>query len=216
MTSDPTRRATLVMLSGAALAAAFAGPALADAASDGLISRAVAYLDSVNNVKARFTQSNPHGDVAQGTVYLQRPGRARFDYDPEAGLLMTSDGTTVAIYNMRLKSVQRAPLSSTPLAVFLADHVRLDRGAHVTRVDPQPNGFSLTARDDRSIAGGEITLFFDDKPALRLTGWSITDTQARVTRVALGPMTPFTAPSPAFFSAGPSPPPRPDGSVTRW
>jgi outer membrane lipoprotein-sorting protein len=214
MIAAPSRRTALITLAGAALAAA-AAPAFADAASDGMITRAVAYLDTVNDVRAHFTQSDPRGNVAEGTVYLARPGRARFEYDAAAGLLITSDGQTVAIYNTRLHSVQKIPLTSTPLAVFLADHIRLDRGAHVTRVDPQPTGFSITARDDRNIAGGEITLFFDDRP-LRLSGWSITDAQARVTHVALGPLTPFAAPSPAFYSAGPAPTPRPDGGVTRW
>jgi hypothetical protein len=111
--------------------------------------------------------------------------------------------------------VQRAPLSSTPLAVFLADHIRLDRGARVTRVDAQPNGFSITARDDHNVGGGEISLFFDQGP-LRLVGWSITDAQAHATRVSLGPLTPFAAPSPAFFSQGPAPATHPAGGVTRW
>ena len=215
MSAPATRRSLIALAAAGLCAAAIAGPALADAASDGLVSRAIAYLDGVNDVKARFTQSDARGDVAQGTVYFARPGRARFDYDPPAGLLITSDGTTVAIYNTRLKSVQRAPLSSTPLAVFLADHIRLDRGAHVTRVDPQPNGFSITARDARNVGGGEITLYFDEGP-LRLVGWSVTDAQARTTRVALGPLTPFAAPSPAFFSQGPAPMSPPNGGVTRW
>ncbi len=206
----PIRRAVIAAAAAALAVATFAGPALADAARDGLISRAVGYLDGVNDVKARFVQSNARGEVAEGTVYLARPGRARFEYDAPAGLLITSDGKTVAIYNTRLKSVQRVSLASTPLAVFLAEHIRLDRGAHVTRVDHQPDGFSITARNDRSPAGGEITLFFDDHP-LRLAGWTIVDAQARVTRVSLGPLTPFT-PTAAFFSQGPPPP----GGVTRW
>jgi outer membrane lipoprotein-sorting protein len=222
MIPAPTRR-TLIALAAAGLCAASLGvaalgpaPARADAASDALVSRAIGYLDGVNNVKARFTQSDARGDVAQGTVYLARPGRARFEYDPSAGLLITSDGATVTIYNTRLNSVQHAALSSTPLAVFLADHVRLDRGAHITRVDAQPNGgFSITARDGHNLAGGEITLYFDDHP-LRLVGWAVTDAQAHTTRVALGPFTPFAATSPAFFSAGPAPAARPDGGVTRW
>jgi outer membrane lipoprotein-sorting protein len=199
MPSLPSRRAALTALAATALAA----PALAAGDQNGLVARAIAYLDSLNDVKARFTQSDARGDVAEGAVYLARPGRARFEYDPPSGLLITSDGRTVTLTDTRLKTVQRIPLSATPLAVFLADHVRLDRGAKITRVDPGADGFSITARDTRNLAGGEITLYFADRP-MRLSGWAITDPQARVTRVSLGALTPFTPPSEAFFTQGPA------------
>jgi len=187
--------ASLTLVPSAALAAS--------PADDPLVARAVAYLDSLNDVKARFAQSDARGDVAEGAVYLARPGRARFEYDPPSGLLITSDGRTVTLTDARLKTFQRIPLSSTPLAVFLADHIRLDHGAQVTRVDPGADGFSITARDTRSVAGGEITLYFADRP-MRLSGWAITDAQARTTRVSLGALTPFAPPSDGFFTQGPA------------
>ena len=199
MSSFPTRRAALTALAAAALAS----PALAADPNDSLVAKAVAYLDGVNDVKARFAQSDAHGDVAEGTVYLARPGRARFEYDPPSGLLITSDGRTVTLTDSRLKTVQRLPLSSTPLAVFLADHIRLDRGATITRVDPGVDGFSITARDTRNLAGGEITLYFADRP-MRLSGWAITDAEAHTTRVSLGALTPFAPPSDGFFTQGPT------------
>jgi outer membrane lipoprotein-sorting protein len=200
MPFSATRRATLAVL---AAAAATPGLAVADAASNPLVAKAVAYLDTINNVKARFTQSDTRGDVAEGTVYLSRPGRARFEYDPPSGLLITSDGRTVTLTDTRLKTFQRIPLSSTPLAVFLADHVRLDRGANITRVDPSADGFSITARDSRNLAGGEITLYFSNAP-MRLTGWAIVDAQARTTRVSLGAFSPMGARPDSFFTQGPA------------
>ncbi|HEX3920314.1 MAG TPA: outer-membrane lipoprotein carrier protein LolA [Caulobacteraceae bacterium] len=198
--SATTRRAILAVLAAGAAAPRLA---LADPASNPLVAKAVAYLDTVNNVKARFTQSDTRGDVAQGTVYLSRPGRARFEYDPPSGLLITSDGRTVTLTDTRLKTFQRIPLTSTPLAVFLADHVRLDRGAQITRVDPSADGFSITARDTRNLAGGEITLYFSNSP-MRLTGWAIIDAQARTTRVSLGAFSPMGAQPDSFFTQGPA------------
>jgi len=196
-----SRRAALALLAGLTLAPPAA--VAASPADDPLVAKAVAYLDTLTNVKARFAQSDARGDVAEGTVYLARPGKARFEYDPPSGLLITSDGRTVTLTDSRLKTVQRLPLSSTPLAVFLADHIRLDRGATITRVDPGVDGFSITARDTRSVAGGEITLYFADRP-MRLSGWAITDAEAHTTRVSLGALTPFAPPSDGFFTQGPT------------
>jgi len=200
MLTDLTRRAAL-----AALASLAAAPAFALSADDqALVARAVAYLDGLSSVKARFTQADQRGEVAVGTLFLARPGRARFQYDPPSSLLITSDGHTVVVGDSRLKTLQRFPLSQTPLAIFLADHIRLDRGAQVTRVDRSASGFSVTARSNRGLAQGEITLYFDQNP-MQLLGWVVIDAQARTTRVTLDSLTPIPTPSPDLFTQGVAP-----------
>ena len=39
------------------------------------------YFNSIRTLQARFVQSNPNGTVVQGTLYVRRPGRMRFEYD---------------------------------------------------------------------------------------------------------------------------------------
>jgi outer membrane lipoprotein-sorting protein len=185
-----------------ALAAAFlAAPAWAatSPADDALVSRAIAYLDGITSVKGRFEQGNDKGGVADGTLYLARPGRARFEYDPPSGLLITSDGRTVILSDSKRGTFEHQPLSATPLAIFLAEHIHLDKGAHVTRVDRSASGFSITAEGGRGLRDGQITLYFSDAP-LRLTGWAVVDGQNRVTRVTLGPLTPIATPGADFFT----------------
>jgi outer membrane lipoprotein-sorting protein len=202
--SQPSRRAALIALSAGALAAlAIPSFAAASPETDAQVAQASAYLDGLVSVKSHFTQTDQRGSVAQGTVYLARPGRARFEYDPPSGLLITSDGKTVIVSDSRLKTFQRFPLSSTPLAVFLAQHIRLDRGARITRVDPQPGGYSITARDARALSQGEITLYFTDHP-MKLLGWAVVDAQGRTTRVSLGPLGP-ASPSAELFVQTPAP-----------
>jgi outer membrane lipoprotein-sorting protein len=185
----------------ATLAAFVASPALADIAPDDQVqvNRAAAYLDSIVSVKSRFTQADGAGNVVLGTVWLAKPGRARFQYDPPSGLLITSDGSQVTVTDSRLKTRQRVPLSSTPLSGFLADHIRLDTGVRITRVDRQAGAFSITARSTAALAQGEITLYFADSP-LRLSGWVIIDAQARLTRVTLDTLTPAPAAAPSLFT----------------
>src|SRR6476646_9103303 len=97
-----------------ALAAApLATPALAQglAADDqALVDRAVAYLQAMGEAKARFVQTDARGATSQGTVFLKRPGKARFDYDPPSGLLVVSNGSTVSVSDSRLKTFDAYPL----------------------------------------------------------------------------------------------------------
>jgi len=184
-----------------------AGPALAALSPDDqqLEDKAVAYLDGLSNAKARFEQTDPQGRTVTGAFYLARPGRARFEYDAPSDLLIVSDGKTVAVAHARLKTVQRLPLSSTPLKLFLADHIRLDRGARVTGVDRTAQGFSITAEGVRGNPHGQITLFFDATP-MRLAGWAVTDGQGRTTRVTLQDLSPAGELPADLFALAPPPP----------
>jgi outer membrane lipoprotein-sorting protein len=177
-----TRRALALGLAALPL------PALAQtglsAADQALVNKAVAYLQGLAEAKGRFVQTDPRGATTQGTLYLKRPGKARFAYDPPAGLLVVSDGGKVSIHNTRLKTFEAYPLGQTPLSLFLARQIRLDRGVTVTRVTRHADGFSITARDGKKQAEGSITLTFADNP-MRLLGWTVTDPQGGATRVRL-------------------------------
>jgi len=191
-----SRRLTLL-----ALSVFLAIPAVtrADPQDDALVARAVAYLDGLIAAKGTFQQTDPAGVTVTGTFYLARPGRARFEYNPPSGLLITSDGKTVIMSDSRLKTFQHFALSSTPLALFLADHVRLDKGAKVVRVEHNAGSFSVTARDSHGLSQGEVTLYFAEGP-LRLTGWALIDAQGRATQVALGPLSPMMQADPGLFT----------------
>ena len=180
-----TRRSLTLALAAAPLA----GPALAQTAAlsaedKGLVDRAVAYLQGLGEAKARFVQTDARGQSMQGTMFLKRPGKARFAYDPPSGLLVVSDGSYVSVQDARLKTFDRYALSMTPLSLFLAKTIRLDRGVQVTRVSRMSDGFTIQARDGTKKTAGQIALTFADGP-LQLVGWAITDAQGRQTRVKL-------------------------------
>lgn len=163
-----------------------------------LADKAIAYLQATKSAKGRFTQTDSRGNVVLGTFFLQRPGKARFDYDPPARVIMASDGQVVSVWNLRLKTFQSYPLGMTPLGIFLAKEIRLDRGVKVVRVDRLADGFTVIARDTRHQSEGQIALTFVDTP-LHLTGWTVTDAQGLSTRVTLNDFA-LTAPfDPGFF-----------------
>jgi outer membrane lipoprotein-sorting protein len=168
-------------------AAGLAGPAAAQglaAADKALVDRAVAYLEALDQAKARFVQTDARGRSTTGTVFLKRPGKARFAYDPPSGLLVVSDGGVVSVQDKRLKTFDQYPLSATPLSLFLAKTIRLDRGVTIARVSRLADGFTVTARDGGRKTAGQITLTFTDSP-LQLAGWTVIDPQGRATRVQL-------------------------------
>ena len=53
------------------------------------------YLDGLRTVEAKFTQINADGSLSTGSLYIKRPGRIRFEYDPpNDALVLAAGGTT--------------------------------------------------------------------------------------------------------------------------
>jgi outer membrane lipoprotein-sorting protein len=192
----PHRRSILAVLAagGLALSARAGAPAPGLGREDqALVDRAVSYLDGLTSERGRFVQTDARGEQTTGAFVLQRPGRARFDYDPPSGLVIASNGFKVTVVNRRLRTIESYPLGATPLGLFLARHIRLDRGVRVTQVDRSPGGFSIAARDGGKRNQGSIVLDFTDPP-LRLAGWTVINAQGQSVRVRLtdfGPSAPL-------------------------
>ncbi|HZZ31624.1 MAG TPA: outer-membrane lipoprotein carrier protein LolA [Phenylobacterium sp.] len=196
------RRLLLAMAAAAALApaAAFAAapPPAISAEDQALVDKAVTYLQGLSEAKGRFSQTDPRGAVTTGELFLKRPGKARFAYDPPAGLLVVSDGGRVIVSDSRLNTFTAYPLGATPLSLFLAKTIRLDRGVQVTRVARAADGFSITARDGKRETAGQIILTFTTSP-MALAGWSVTDAQNRTTLIRISGLQRAAGLDPALF-----------------
>lgn len=195
-------------LLAAGLAAAIASPALAQGAKPvpatltaeqkALLDRATAYIQGLGSAKGRFVQTDARGTQTQGAFYMQRPGKARFAYDPPAGLLVVSNGNNVNIFDSRLKTYESYPLSKTPLNLLLAREVRLDRGVIITDIRPLADGFTIVAQDAKRQALGRISMDFSNSP-VGLMGWTVTDIKGGQIRVRLIDFAETSALDPKLF-----------------
>jgi outer membrane lipoprotein-sorting protein len=156
-----------------------------------LVDKATKYLQNLQEVEGRFEQTNPRGVVQTGDIFLKRPGKARFQYDPPSGLIVVSDGRNVNVWDSRLRTYDRTPLGTTPLAILLARQIRLDQDVEVFRVGRYDDGFYLSARSANGQARteGYITLVFGDKP-MQLRGWTLVDGQGQATRIKISTLVP--------------------------
>lgn len=194
MTHMNRRTALLGLAAFAAAAPAFAQQAPAQVVLQGAdraaaLLRASTALNSVSRLQARFTQWAPGGARSAGTLYMQRPGLLRFQYDPPASLLIVSDGSVVYLRDTELRTTDRTPLRSTPLNLILRNQVNLERDARVTRVATEGDRWIVvTARDRSGQTDGEITLFFEG-PNAQLVAWDITDATGSRTRINLSNLT---------------------------
>ncbi len=148
------------------------------------LARIEAYLDSLRTLKAHFLQVAPDGAISQGTAWLDRPGRMRFQYDPPSPLLLVAGHGLVVFHDKSLNQTSNIPISQTPLGILLADHVRLQGGVTVTGMQHLPGQIQVSLIRTASPGDGTLTLVFADNP-LALRQWTVLDAQRRETRVTL-------------------------------
>lgn len=206
----PSRRAALlglvlaVVVPGAVVAAPSPeapppeSPPMLSSEDSREVARIVDYLQALTSARSRFVQTDARGARSEGTFYLQRPGRARFEYDPPSGLVIASDGRNVTVVDRRLKTKHVYPLASTPLALFLARNIRLDRGVIVRQVIRDAGNVTVVAEDAQGKAKGQIALTFDEAP-LALTGWAVKDARGGVVKVRLEGLAHAPPHDPGFF-----------------
>lgn len=163
------------------------------------VTRADAYLDSARMMTADFVQIGPDGQRSEGQLYLERPGRMLFHYDPPAQLEIVADGTSVAVRDQKMGTQDLYFIAQTPLKFLLKDHVNLARDTTVKRVSIDENAATIEVEDKATFGGSaEIALVFDPD-SFALKQWTVIDAQGFQTVVSLFNVDLTTTPDAELF-----------------
>lgn len=141
-------------------------------------------LSSARTARGRFTQINADNSVVGGSFALRRPGRMRFDYDTPSPILIIADGATVAISDSNLETVDRVPLSATPLNILLDEQITFGSDVEVLQILKRPESIAITVRDLTGEMDGRLTLIFRDSD-YDLAGWVAINSEGQITQVSL-------------------------------
>lgn len=164
-------------------------PAAMDSATrDEILSRAAAALTAAKTAQGKFLQVNADGSQSTGDFALRRPGKMRFDYDDPTPILIVSDGTTVAMEDTELETIDRIPLGSTPLGLLLDDALAFGSDVDVLRVNQSESEAWITVSDPSGEMEGELTMIFDSAN-YDLRGWLTLDANSQMTTVELSDVT---------------------------
>jgi outer membrane lipoprotein-sorting protein len=144
------------------------------------------YLNKLQTAKGEFTQINDDGSISTGTIYIKRPGRVRFEYNPPESSLVVAGSNTVVIYDKKSNQpAETYPLDRTPLSIILARNVDLGQARMVTGHSFDGTATVVTAQDPANPEYGNIQLKFTGNP-VELRQWIINDGNGSQTTVILG------------------------------
>jgi outer membrane lipoprotein-sorting protein len=177
-----TRRTLIASMVSVALVA-IAPVDFAFAAGSEVAQKIADHFSSVRTMAGEFVQFGPRGEQTGGKFYLERPGKIRFNYETPSPMRVISDGRSVVIGNLKLKTWDIYPLSKTPLALLLGDKIDL-KSKMVRDVKQEPDLITIKLGDKSVFADSTITMMFDPK-SYDLRQWTITDNQGKDTSVMI-------------------------------
>lgn len=173
---------TLGALALAGSRPAFAAAPTADDKRD--LTRIEDYFNAITTMQARFLQLSPNGRTAEGNLYIWRPGRMRFEYDPPIPYLLIADGSQVVFYDKELDTPTYVPISSTPLEFLLGQKVSLSGNVTVTNVERRPGIIRITLIQSKNPKDGQVIITFTERP-IEVKKWAIVDSKGTTVEVAI-------------------------------
>ncbi len=174
----------LGVVAGSAAAASPPQPARLSPDDKVLLGQIESYLNGITTVEAGFVQMTAQGQYAKGRLYLQRPGRMRFEYEPPIPYLLVSDGTWFIYVDQELEQVTYLPLSKTPAGLLLRENFSFSEGLVVTSVEKRLATVRVDVVDGERPEAGQVTLTFIRRP-LSLKSWTVHDPQGQRIQVTL-------------------------------
>ena len=109
---------------------------------DEIVAKANDYFDEARVMTADFVQIGPDGARSEGQLYVARPGRMLFKFNPPERLEIVADGRSVAVRDQKLGTQDLYFIAQTPLKFLLADHIDLAK-------DTQASSASTSTRTPR-------------------------------------------------------------------
>ena len=144
-----------------------------------------AYLSSVQTLVGNFVQVGPDGSRTKGDLYIQKPGKVRFEYDDPSPIAIVADGSSVIVRDRKLATQDVYPLSQTPLRYLLSDRIDLMKDTNVVNVTSDDVFISVTIEERNALIGTSRLLLMIGAKDNQLKQWTVTDPQGYDTTVAV-------------------------------
>lgn len=163
------------------------------------IAKANAWFNANLTMVADFVQLGADGKRTDGKLYVQRPGRLRFEYARPATLEIIADGTSVAVRDRKLATQDVYFISQTPLKFLLKEKIDIARDTQILDVQADERSVMILIEDKATFGGtSRIRLVFDTT-SFSLRQWTVTDPQGYETLVSLSNINLAQKPDPSLF-----------------
>ena len=135
-------------------------------------------------LEANFIQVSPSGNVSNGKIYLDLPGKLRIDYENPNSLLITCKGFWIVIQDRSTKTTNNIPVKSSPFAVLLENKSFLSNQNIKAKYSTEAGIISLKIKSKNNDKQESLVLEFSENP-FSLKKWIIKDSLGENTTVLI-------------------------------
>lgn len=148
------------------------------------VERIERYLTNLSTIIADFVQVAPDGSLSSGKMFVKRPDKMRWVYDPPTPIIMNTRGSFLTYYDFKLDQVSDIPLDSTMLSFFTQKEIKFGQTIKVVGFENEGGVLRIELRQASKPEDGKLTLELTDNP-LTLKNFIVRDVQGQDTTVSL-------------------------------
>ena len=142
------------------------------------------FFENLITLEANFIQVSPSGNVSNGKVYLDLPGKLRIDYEKPKNLLITCKGFWIVIQDRESKTTNNIPVKNSPFALLLENTSFLNNQNIKTEYNIEAGIISLKLKSQNKDNQESLVLEFSENP-FSLKKWVIRDSLGENTTVLI-------------------------------
>ena len=142
------------------------------------------FFENLITLEANFIQVSPSGNVSNGKVYLDLPGKLRIDYEKPKNLLITCKGFWIVIQDRESKTTNNIPVKNSPFALLLENTSFLNNQNIKTEYNIEAGIISLKLKSQNKDNQESLVLEFSENP-FSLKKWVIQDSLGENTTVLI-------------------------------
>ena len=142
------------------------------------------FFKNLVTLEADFIQVGPSGNVSNGKLYLDLPGKLRIDYNKPNNLLITSQGFWIVIQDRQSQTTNNIPVKSSPFSVLLENKLILKNENFKTEYSLSSGIITFKIKSQKKDTPESLIMEFSEKP-FSLKKWIISDTFGEKTTVLI-------------------------------
>ena len=142
------------------------------------------FFENLITLEANFIQVSPSGNVSNGKIYMDLPGKLRIDYENPSNLLITCKGFWIVIQDREAKTTNNIPVKNSPFAILLENTSLLNNQNIKTEYSVEAGIISLKFKSQNNDNQESLVLEFSENP-FSLKKWVIQDSLGENTTVLI-------------------------------
>lgn len=142
------------------------------------------FFKNLATLEADFIQVGPSGNVSNGKIYLDLPGKLRIDYKNPNNLLITSKGFWIVIQDRETKTTNNIPVKSSPFSILLENKLIFKNENFKTEYSLSSGVITLKIKSQNEDILESLIMEFSEKP-FSLKKWIISDSFGEMTTVLI-------------------------------